>query len=716
MKLLIDLICRAPHSWLVSKSFTNRTARGMVINASVLFLISTSVHAQAATEIEISPMVAKSSLISPVDVTKEISVVLALSLRDGQGAADFVQHVSTPQDPLYRKYLTPEEFASRYGVNPDDYAALEKWATVNGLKVAHESTAGTILTVRGTVDQFQKIFKTQLGNYRDPNGKEFYSATISPTIPDEIGAKVVGVIGLTNSIQSAPLAKVYRSFGESPATPTERADAIGSGPGGAYSAADLRLLYDIPTFGGATPQTVALFEQGGFSQSDVDKYLNKMGLPHPTVSFVGVDGYNGTVDSAPIELEAVLDIDTVIGINPHVQKVLVYEDGVDPYPVALLDSLAQVADDNQAQTLSISYGIDEVQAGQSQITAESNILTQLAAEGIAVFASAGDDGAYGQTGLINIPGTLNVADPGSQPLVTCVGGTTLYSVAHDQYRGEVVWNELFDIQGSILGATGGGVSSYWAIPSYQLPSYVVGVELAGNGGSTTMRDVPDIAAVGDPKTGAAIYSSLNGGWLQVGGTSLSTPIWASYFSILNSGSEYVLGSRIGPFNPLLYSSIQWGFLDLSGNPTFHLQPVVDGTNGNVAIAEIPGYTAGFGYNNCAGSGTPVGQIDAYLALTAESGSKPPSGFVFDPAKLTRTTAKVHWTPASGATGYVVTLRHEKYPIDTFIRSTLPVTMVTKETEIEFTGLVADGFDYQCNVYAVNPGGCTLESAYWIQPR
>lgn len=706
---------RASHSSLVSKFVITQTVRGMVINGSALFLIAASVYAKAETEIQISPMVAKSTLVSPVDVTKEISVVLALSLRDSRGAAEFVQHVSTPQDPLYRKYLTPQEFASRYGVNPTDYAALKAWVTANGLKVVHESTAGSILTVRGTVDQFQKIFKTQLGNYRDPNGKEFYSATISPTIPDEIGAKVAGVIGLTNSIESASSAKVYRSFGEGPVTPADGADAVGSGPGGAYSAADLRLLYDIPTFGSATPQTVALFEQGGFFPSDVDKYLKQMGLPHPAINFVGVDGYNGTVNDAAIELEAVLDIDTVIGINPHVQKVLVYEDGVDPYPVALLDSLAQVADDNQAQTLSISYGIDEVQAGQSQITAESNLLTQLAAEGTAVFASAGDVGAYGQTGLINFPGTLNVADPGSQPLVTCVGGTTLYSVAPDQYRGEVVWNQLFDIQGSILGATGGGISAYWAIPSYQLPSYVVGVELAGNGASTTMRDVPDIAAVGDPKTGAAIYSSLNGGWLQVGGTSLSTPIWASYFSILNAGSEYLLGSRIGPFNPLLYNSIQWGSLDLSGNPTFNLQPVVDGTNGNAAITGTPGYTAGFGYNLCAGSGTPVGQIDAYLALTAESGGKPPSGFVFHPEKLTRTTAKVHWTPASGATGYVVTVKNGHYITNTFFRVTLPVTTVTKETEIEFTGLVPN-YPYQCNVYAVNPGGCTLETAYWTQPK
>ena len=89
---------------------------------------------------------------------------------------------------------------------------------------------------------------------------------------------------------------------------------------------------------------VAVFEQGGFFNSDVEKYLYKMGLPHPAVTVVGVDGYDGTVNSYQIELEAVIDIDMMIAINPDVHEVLVYEDGIDTFQVALLDALNQVAD------------------------------------------------------------------------------------------------------------------------------------------------------------------------------------------------------------------------------------------------------------------------------------------------------------------------------------------------------------------------------------
>ena len=168
-----------------------------------------------------------------------------------------------------------------------------------------------------------------------------------------------------------------------------------------------------------------MFEQGGFFGYDVETYLKRMNLPHPPVTFVGVNGYDGYVYNFSIELEAVLDIDMVIAIDPQVKEVIAYEDGNDPFGVALIDALDQVAQDNKAQILSISYSIEESEEGTDQMNAENTALTQLASQGITVLASAGDDGAYGQTGTENYPATYNVSDPGSQPLITCVGGTSL---------------------------------------------------------------------------------------------------------------------------------------------------------------------------------------------------------------------------------------------------------------------------------------------------
>ena len=638
----------------------------------------------AATEL--SPMVARSTLVSSLDPAKEISVILSLPLGDAQGAADFVQHVSKPGDQLFRKYISPDEFAARFGANASDFAVLKEWATANHLTIVQEGLARTLLTVRGTVAQFQTLFKTELANYRSPRGDQFYSAKIAPTIPDAIASKVSGVIGLTGSIQYAPLAKIAKVFGEDASAKIGPDSAGGTGPGGAFAPKDLRTAYQIPSYGGVVPQTIAIFEQGGFFASDIKKFIETMKLPEVPVKFVSVNDYNGTVDDTGIELEAVLDIDTVIGINPHAKEVLVYEDGTDTFQVALLDALEKVATDHLAQTLSISYGLDEVQQGDAQLAAENSVLEQLAAEGITVLVSSGDDGAYGRSGASYSPAQLEAPDPGSQPLVTCVGGTTLSTGPNQQYSGEEVWNRLAIGH----GATGGGVSSYWPIPSYQPAWYVT-----SNGGSSTLRNVPDIAAVGDPLTGVAVYSKINGGWLQIGGTSVSAPLWAGYVSVMNAGLQYLVNRGIGFFNPILYGI---------GNPAGYLNPVGDGSNGNVQLYGTPGYNAGYGYNNCCGSGTPWAGNFAFQVLTSETGATPPPGFTFTRNTVTTTTATVEWTAATGATGYVLGLFHA------WESSNISAGFITKDTKYTFTGLLPKT-EYYLYVGAVNAGGSSEEITF-----
>jgi subtilase family serine protease len=666
---------------------------------SGLSLLSLMVAGQAfgqARTIELSPVLTRSTLIGPVDQNQQISVILGLPLSDPQGAAEFVQHVSKPGDPIFHQYLSPEEFATKYGADDADYAALKQWATNNGLTVSHESLARTCLTVRGSMVQFHTLFKTQLNNYRSADGDQFYSAAISPTIPAEIASRVTEVIGLTNGIHNAALVKAYKVFGESASFLTKVADSGGTGPGGTYSAADLRTCYQIPAYGGLAPQSVAVFEVGGYSKSDIETYIKTMKLPKVPVSFVGVNGYNGQDDDPNAELEAVLDIDAIIGINPQVSQVLVYEDGNDPFGVALIDALDQVATDKKVQTLSISYGADEVQQGNAQMKAENTALIQLAAEGITVFVSAGDDGAYGRTGG-DYPFSLNAPDPGSQPLVTCVGGTTLTTGPNEEWLGEEVWNRLELAH----QATGGGVSSFWTIPNWQIPAYVT-----TNGGSSKHRNVPDVAAIADPLTGFAIYSRAHGGWIQVGGTSLSAPIWAAYLSILNAGSEYLFGTSIGFFNPMLYNI---GFL-LGigyGNPSNYLLPAPDGTNGDPSLyGGIAGYSGGYGYSNCVGSGTIWGGAFATQVLTAQTGAgKAPAGFVFFSPALTATTASFHWTASDLAMGYVFEL------VGPGVLANNVTGFVTKRTKLTITNL-APKTSYLLNGYAVNKQGATLESLYF----
>jgi subtilase family serine protease len=655
-----------------------------VLFAALSFLLLAATPAMlAGVTIDLSPAVAGSTLISRLDPAQEISAVLSLPLGDPQGATDFVAQVSNPRNPMYGHHLTPQEFAARFGANQADYAAVEHWAISNGLKISLESIARTTLTVSGTAAQFEALFQTHLNRYRSPGGQEFYSTSIPAVIPDQIASKLVGVIGLTNSPEPASFYREGHAARVHPDTPG------GTGPNGYYAPADLRTAYNIPGFGGLVPQTIALYEDYTFDISDIQTFLQYFGIAEPTITLVPVE-LRGKGEKAGAG-EVREDIDWLIAINPAVTQILAYTTNA-PWPGGLIDVLEKVVADDQAQTLSISFGSPEDYDGISALQTINTKLVQLAAEGITVCAAAGDYGAYGPYGTNTYPATLHVNDPGAQPYVTCVGGTTLFTYFDQSWAGEQVWNDYTGTQGQggkgPKVTTGGGVSSYWPLPTWQAPSYVT-----PNGGSATYRNTPDVAALANELTGVAIYNGSI--WTNTGGTSLSSPLWASYLSILNSGLEYLTGLSIGYFNPALYS------LD-NGQPVNHLNDVITGSNGSAALFGTPGYNAGPGYDNCSGSGTMRGAEFAFYFLTARTGGTPPGAVGHLRPKPQTGGVELTWDAAVGATGYVIFIT---------TRNGIPglaFTYVTKDTSYVSDSL-KDNTPYTATVAAVNVGGSTATS-------
>ena len=710
--------------------------------AAMLLFAPSGVFALSNATLALSPMVAKSTLVSAMDPAKEIIIQFTLPLSDRQGARDLLTHVSTPKDPLYRHYMTAQEFAARFGANAADYASVRAWAVANGLSIVHEASARTSLSLRGTVAQMQNLFKTQLNYYKAPSGDQFYSASVAPTIPSELVSKIQALIGLTGSVQKASLYKIGRILGENPKTPAKRSDtAGGTGPGGTYSASDLRTAYLIPTFGGASPQTVAVFEDSSITASDYKKYLKTNHLPNIKLTQIPVDQPTvGMVNGD--EVEAVLDVDMIAAINPDVKEIQIYvapqippngtnEQVESAFSTDLIDVFDAVgtafSTAGQPQTLSVSYGLDEIlMEDGGDITGEADALVGLGDIGVTVLVSAGDQGAYGDTGLSNSPATLNVEDPGSQPFVTCVGGTTLFTYMEQQYLGEEVWNDL----GIGDGGTGGGVSNFWPNPAgiFDDPNYQEPQLVAFNGGDPNARNVPDVAAVGDPLTGVGIYLKDQGGWIQIGGTSVSAPIWGGYVSILNSAAQYLFGAtsetpEIGFFNPLLYftalSFIEDPFFPgLSG-----LYPVLDGSNGNLNLYGVAGFNAGLFYNNCTGLGSLWGPF-SFLTLASQGGEGTPPPTVTVTAVPSTTSAKITWTESTGATGYAVFVQLFQYNTNTneYDGTYVAQTAITKKTNLDVKGLLANQivvapgvppntllFQYAVNVAAVDSSGISVSN-------
>ncbi len=608
-----------------------------------------------------------------------IRLVLALPLRDEAGAEAFARDVSTPASGQYGGYLTPAQFAARFGALPEHEQAAIAWARAHGLSIDQRSRSRTTVTVSGPLATIETLFATRLAAYRAPDGQPGFAPLVAPSLPDALAGHVVGVIGLASARHDATLVRR--------AAPGEVRTQNATGVGGGYSPADFRTAYVVPPQPTSqAPQTVAVFEQGGFAMADLTQFAQHYGLPTPPVTVRNVNGFDGRITNANVELEAVLDIDTVLGINPAVSQILVYEDGADPFPVALLDSLTAMADDDTAKTISISYGDFERNMGQAAQKAEHTALLQFAAQGQTVYASAGDNGPYDVTKKATF---VVVLDPASQPGVTGVGGTTLFTGPRAAYEIETTWNLL----ASGFGATGGGFSATWALPAYQASAGGPDSLEFFNGGSNTNRNVPDVAADASPATGASVYSKMNGGWVVVGGTSLAAPLWAGFSSILNATREGVGLPGIGAFNPMLYTL---------GSTGFGIHDIVNGTNGdNNAGVAFQGYVAGIGADDVSGNGSFQGStyLNNLIVQILDGKGDPPlpppqvSDLAASPAE---TSATFSWTKVAHATGYLVAVYRPSTPdVITYAATTTPGATVSA---------LAAGTPYNAYVYALNRGG------------
>ena len=611
----------------------------------------------------------------------QLRLVLALNMRDEAGAERYVRDVSVPGSPYYGQYLSPADFAARFGSSDEDYAAVVGWARAHGLATGPRTASRTLVSVRGDVATLERLFATRLALYRTPDGQPAYAPLVIPTLPAELAGHAAAIVGLASARQYAPLVRRADLHNVHPLS------AGGTGVGGAYSPSDFRTAYDVPAQPSAgLTETVAVFEQGGFAGGDIETFARRYGLPQPPVTVRAVDGSGTGITNADVEVEAVLDVDTILGVNPSVRQIMVYEDGTDPFPVALLDSLAAIADDDAAQTISISYGEAEALIGRAAAKAEHAVLLQLAAQGQTVYASAGDSGAY----LITVNAvTLAVNDPASQPQVTAVGGTTLFTGFGSRYVQENAWNS-FDT--GFGGATGGGISTFWQIPDYQVANS--NSVFANAGGSSTNRNVPDVTADGDVNTGASLYSRANGGWSIAGGTSLSAPLWAGFGSILNATRTGVGLPRLGFFNPMIYT------IGLTG---FGIHDIVNGSNGNpndfVGQPGLVGYFAASGPDNVSGTGSFDGRL--YLSnLLAQNllgdGSGPPSRIAAPVATPSATSVALTWEAAKRDLGYLV----EVYPATNPNAVTFAAT---RQLRVTVGGLTA-GTDYTAVVLPTNKFG------------
>lgn len=506
-----------------------------------------------------------------------VRLAFVLPLRNQGALEQLISRLYDPKDPMYGRYLTPAEFQQQFGPSDADVAAVKAYASSMGLAVIGMSGNHTVIDVAGSASRINSAFSLQLRSYVSPSGRSFYAPSMNPAVPTGIAARIVGIVGLDNVLQFRPLL-VHRN--EMLAIGPEGSPEIGTGQSGSgLDPVDINKAYGLTGVtvngSGVTPldgtgQTLAVLEFDGYNASDITAYEKAYDLPSVPLTNVAVDGGITTLGSG--QDEVTLDIELQAAVAPKAAGILVYE--APNNGTSWLDVLNKAATDNSAKSISLSWGRaeDSVTGDPTFYDDENAAFMQMASQGQSIFVSAGDNGAFTDTGE---PTTPVADDPATTPYATSVGGTVLSINSDGSYRSESTWNEM--ATRGIGG--GGGISTIWSIPSYQLPIVQASSDPEL---SKVMRNEPDVSLDADPDHSG--YSIYEGGWTTVGGTSCAAPLWAAFTALLNQQRVASGLSTIGFVNPALYpialvpSSYASDFHDianLSNNGFYHAETGYD---------------------------------------------------------------------------------------------------------------------------------------------
>jgi hypothetical protein len=544
---------------------------GWVAGFAVVWLMLLCSNRLAAAELQhlkgqVPAMVAHATSVGRLPGGSSMHLSIGLPWRNQPELTNLLAQIYDPTSTNYHRFLTPAQFTDRFGPTVQDYRSLTDFAKTNGLKVGKIHSNRLLLEVDGSASLIERVFHVTLGLYTNPvEGRVFFAPDREPAL--ELAVPVLSVSGLDNcQVPHALNLKQIKPI--NPGIPPPTRPQTGSGPNGTYMGNDFRTAYVPGTPLTGQGQQVGLVEfSSGFYQSDISSYETAAGLPNVPVTTVLLDGYDGSPGLENDECS--LDIELVIAMAPGLSQVLVYE-GSTPD-----DILNKMATGNLAKQLSSSwvFSFDDT---------TEEIFQEFAMQGQSFFNASGDQDAYGSG---------DISDSCSDPNITVVGGTTLTTAADGSWVSETVWND-----GDGFGSSG-GISTQYPIPAWQQ-----GVATSLNQGSSTMRNIPDVALTAD---NVEVFHN-NGQSDCYGGTSCAAPLWAGFTALVNQQGNSNGNGLVGFLNPALYA------LGQGGNYTNLFHDIVTGDNTSFEHQE--NYYAVPGYDLCSGWGTPAGRslIDALV--------------------------------------------------------------------------------------------------------
>jgi len=501
-----------------------------------------------------------------------------------------------PDLPAFHRWLTPAEYAARFGVSGNDLARIRVWLTGHGFTLNEIAASRRLIIFSGTAGQVADAFHTEMRRYR-VNGALHLANAQDPQIPAALASVVGGVVGL-NDFRHAAQMRTPRAMGARPQWNLNGSNYL--------FPADLAAIYNVnPLCGTGTTGagvSIAVAGRSNIVLSDIAAFRAAAGLAAnpPAVVLTGADPklVQGDQD------EATLDVEWAGAVAPAARVTLVVgdssaaTDGVDL-------AAAYIVNHALAPVVSTSYGSCEQTMGATELAFYNSLWEQAASQGMSAFVASGDSGAAGcDLGSATRGTAAAVNGLCSSPYSTCVGGTEFnegsngsqyWAASNGANRGsalgyipEKVWNESAADGGGALWATGGGASEVYPQPAWQQG-------VSGTGAAGGMRAVPDVSLTAASHDGYMIYE--NGSYWIVSGTSAASPAFAALMALVVQKQS---GAGQGNANPTLY-----GLFNTAGNP-FHATPA-----GNNSVPGVQGFQAGGADYNLA---TGLGSVDASLLV------------------------------------------------------------------------------------------------------
>jgi subtilase family serine protease len=617
---------------LVFAAVPDRIAQS--IDSHHVTALAKSVHAHAQPQYD-------RGRVEPSLALSYITMLLSPSASQQKALERLLAQQQDPASPNYHKWLTPEQYADRFGLSPNDVQRLTTWLKSQGFTILRVGGGRNSIVFKGTAAQVESAFQTEIHRY-EVNGEQHLANSSPLMIPAALSGIVSGVMGL-HDFRPKPMgirkaARMQPRFSDSNLNPPEVI-----APGDIATIYHIDPLYQAGINGSG--HTLAVVGQTDIYLADISDFRSGFNLPSfscstgasglitscssPYFSYVLLGNDPGSPSLGDLN-EADLDVEWSGAVARNAQIIFVNAETNNGVYDALTDAIDPGTGLSPlARVISMSYGSCEAMAPNLEA-----ILQQGVGEGVTILNSSGDNGVAecDPNGAALATGGLALSYPASSPEVTGVGGTAIplshftgtfwgTSNAPDggsalSYVPETAWNDDAEfvpfctanpcsftattaqqVQAAIgMSSTGGGVSNCFTVNAsnvctagFPQPSWQT-VTIPGQAAARFQPDISLLATpnfpgyifcttlgeLQNPPTNDSTSSCANGisaavdtNLSIIGGTSVSTPVFAGMVTLLN---EYLGGSGLGNINPMLYQLAK----SSSSKNAFH--PVTSGNN------------------------------------------------------------------------------------------------------------------------------------------